>query len=313
MQQMSLQLAQIAAKLDERQRETYLLYNSLAVPPAELWRGLPVMVEGAPATSAFPKAAACRQDSFDAPYFAYWTRRLHEGLRYHRKLWEFVFICQALWERGAIKPGAKGLGFGVGGEPLSAFFASEGCKILATDMDFDQAEEMGWTATQQHAVGKDALRRTHICPDDVFTKNVEFRTCDMNHVPEDLTGFDFCWSACALEHLGSIELGLAFIERSVECLKPGGWAVHTTELNTSSNDDTIDNMGTVLFRRRDFEALAQRLRDKGHWVAPMDFSLGDHPVDRYIDVPPYREQPHLQLALMGYSATSFGLIIKRGA
>jgi len=31
-------------------------------------------------------------------------------------------------------------------------------------------------------------------------------------LPADLTGFDFCWSICALEHLGTIAQGLDFIK-----------------------------------------------------------------------------------------------------
>ena len=139
------------------------------------------------------------------------------------------------------------------------------------------------------------------------------RTLVLSVKPADLTGFDFCWSACALEHLGSIELGLKFIENSVDCLKPGGWAVHTTEFNLSSNDQTVDNLGTVLFRQRDFEALAARLAAKGHTVAPFDFRPGAGALDRYIDVAPYRPEPHLTLALMGYATTSFGIIVQRGA
>lgn len=308
----SSQINAISYALEEHRRETRLLYNSLALPDRAVWLGKPPMVEGHPASLAFPHSTMCRQDSFETPYFSYWTSRLAEGLRYHRKLWEFVFICQALWERGAIVPGARGLGFGVGSEPLSAFFASQDCRILATDIDLGRAEELGWTLTNQHAVGKEALRKPAVCPDDLFDKNVSFQTCDMNHVPQEFVDFDFCWSACALEHLGSIEKGLAFIERSIQCLKPGGWAVHTTEFNTSSNEETVDNRGTVLFRPRDFEALAARLAQQGHTVVPFDFNLGDGPVDRFIDVPPYREQPHLQMALSGFSTTSFGIIVQRG-
>lgn len=309
---MPSQIEALTASLEEHRRETRLYYQALGLPPRDLWHGRPPMVEGAPAKAAFPRSTACRQDSFEAPHFSYWARTLHEPLRYHRKLWEFVFICQSLWERGAIKDEARGLGFGVGSEPLSAFFASQGCQITATDMDVFTAEELGWTATNQHAVGKEALRKPKICPDDLFETNVTFRTCDMNAVPDDLTGFDFCWSACALEHLGSIEKGLAFIERSIDCLKPGGLAIHTTEFNAASNTDTIDNMGTVLFRKQDFQALAARLKSKGHKVAPFDFSVGDGPIDRYVDVPPYRSQPHLYMALSGFSSTSFGIIIRRG-
>ena len=211
-----------------------------------------------------------------------------------------------------LEQGRRGLGFGVGTEPLSAYFASRGCQIMATDIDLDYARATGWTATNQHALGKEALRNPDLCSNDIFDANVSFESCDMNKVPPHYQGYDFCWSACALEHLGSIELGLQFIEHSIETLKPGGFAIHTTEFNTSSNEETVDNLGTVLFRRKDFAELAHRLSQKGHVMAPLDFDLGLDPVDRYIDMPPYREQPHLQMALNGFATTSYGLIVKRG-
>lgn len=306
------QLDQLSKALEEHRREVRLLHSVQTLPERRLWDGQPPMIPGRPGGHVFPHGTVCRQDSFETPWFSYWTKRLNEGLRYHRKLWEFVFICQALWERGAIVSGARGLGFGVGSEPLSAFFASQNCRITATDMDLSSAEEMGWTLTNQHATGKEALRKSVVCPDALFDENVSFQTCDMNHIPDDLAGFDFCWSACALEHLGSIEKGLAFVERSVQCLKPGGWAVHTTEYNYGSNVETIDNMDTVLFRRQDLERLAQRLTEQGHKVATFDLEMGDGPIDQYLDVMPYREQPHLRMALWGYATTSVGIIVQRG-
>lgn len=302
--------------LIEHRREMRTLLGAMSLPQAEIWKGQPVspptLTTPQPGEIVFPFAVPCRQESFEQPYFAFWCARLGEHLRYHRKLWEFVFISQVLWERGVVVPGARGLGFGVGREPLAAFFASNDCQVTATDMGSQEAIEAGWVNTSQHAAGKEALRRPPVCPDDLFEKNVTFRECDMNAIPDDLTGYDFCWSACALEHLGSIEKGLDFIVRSVECLKPGGWAIHTTELNLSSNFDTVDNLDTVLFRRQDFEALAARLTALGHHVTPFDFDPGVKPVDLYIDVPPYREDPHLKVALWGYSITSFGLMIQRG-
>ncbi len=302
----------VGCLLAEHRREMRSVLAGLTLPKPAIWRNLPAMVAGAPAKDAFPAATVCRQESFKEPYFAYWAARLGEGLRYHRKLWEFVFISQVLWERGAVVAGARGLGFGVGLEPLAAFFASQDCEIMGTDMSPEVARQAGWMDTNEHAHGKEALRRPWVCPDPLFDRNVTFRECDMNAIPTDLVGYDFCWSACALEHLGSIEKGLAFIIRSVECLKPGGWAIHTTELNLSSNEDTVDNMDTVLFRRRDLEELAARLTALGHYVAPFDFDPGVDPLDVYVDIPPYRVEPHLKLALWGYSVTSVGLIIRRG-
>lgn len=302
---------QLAAFLIDQQRETRLAMAALGLPASEIWKDHPLPVPGGPAASAFPASTVCRQDSFSQPYFTYWTHRLGERLRYHRKLWEFVFICQALWERGAIRPEARGLGFGVGLEALPALFAAEGCRITATDMEPTAAAASGWADTGQHAWGLAALRRPALCPDALFDDRVTYRECDMNSVPVDLVDFDFCWSACALEHLGSIQQGLDFIERSVACLRPGGWAVHTTEFNLSSNDETVDHRDTVLFRRRDFEALAARLTAQGHQVAALDLTPGLQPLDVYVDLPPYREEPHLTMALLGYATTSVGLIVRR--
>lgn len=296
----------------EHRRETRTVLGSMSLPDPSLWRNQPPLVPGHPAENAFPAAPLCRQSSFEEPYFSFWAGRLGEALRYHRKLWEFVFICQALWERSAVKPGARGLGFGVGLEPLPAFFASEGCEIVATDLSPAAAVAEGWAQSSQHAIDKAALRRPLVCPDDLFERNVSLRQCDMNAIPADLVDFDFCWSACALEHLGSIENGLDFIINSVACLKPGGWAVHTTEFNVSSNTETVDDMPTVLFRRRDLEGLAERLSAAGHRAAVFDFEPGVKPMDVYVDVPPYRAEPHLVAALMGFATTSIGVIVQRG-
>ncbi len=311
--QLRRQVGLIAMQLEEHRRETRLMLSAIALPDRSLWMARPEMIAAEPASSAFPMSVVCRQESFDAPYFAYWTARLCEGLRYHRKLWEFVFLCQAFWERGVLKEGARGVGFGVGMEPLSAYFASQECQIVATDMNHSAAVDEGWAESSQHSASKEQLRKSAVCPDGLFDRNVDFREVDMNQIPEDLVDFDFCWSACALEHLGSIEKGLTFIENSVKCLKPGGWAIHTTEFNLSSDDDTIDNLGTVLFRKQDMVGLAARLRAQGHLVAEFDFDPGSLPIDHYIDLPPYREHPHLKMALMGYSTTSFGIIVQRGS
>jgi 2-polyprenyl-3-methyl-5-hydroxy-6-metoxy-1,4-benzoquinol methylase len=295
----------------EFHREVRLLLGQAALPPASAWRGLPNAAPGFVDTLVFPNSCLCRQDSFETPYFSYWTEKLGYELHYHRKIWEFVYICQALSERGLLKAGAKGLGFGVGEETLPAYFASLGCRITGTDMTSEAAVTAGWTESNEHAAGKETLRRPAICDDPTFDANVEFRTCDMNAIPEDMAGYDFCWSACALEHLGSIEHGLAFIERSIDCLRPGGFAIHTTEYNLSSNADTVSEGGTVLFRLRDLETLHHRLRAKGHTMAPLNLDPGDGEIDRYIDVPPYRSEPHLKLALWGYAATSVGIIVQK--
>ena len=121
---------------------------------------------------------------------------------------------------------------------------------------------MSWTPTDglrtgQHASELAALERPGVCDHDAFAVRVQFRAVDMNEIPADLDSqFDFCWSSCALEHLGSLEHGMRFIERAMALLRPGGIAVHTTEYNMTSNAETFEAPYTLYlsaprFRRRD--------------------------------------------------------------
>ena len=68
----------------------------------------------------------CRAEHFLLPLFSYWCRELAVFPAMHRKLWELVFISQTLQELGKLEPGGRGLGFGVGREPLSSYFAKRG-------------------------------------------------------------------------------------------------------------------------------------------------------------------------------------------
>jgi 2-polyprenyl-3-methyl-5-hydroxy-6-metoxy-1,4-benzoquinol methylase len=257
----------------------------------------------------------CRQEQHDSPTFRSWAARMGQPHEMHRKQWEFCFIAQALHERGMLRPGARGLGFAVGQEPLPALFASYGCSIVASDLAEGAARDAGWVETSQHASSLEALNGRGLCPPDRFRDLTQFRVVDMNAIPADLHGFDFLWSACALEHLGSIENGEQFIHRAMECLKPGGVAVHTTEFNVSFEKYTPKKGPTVVFRRRDIERIAATLRDDHHEIN-LDLREGDLPFDRFVDVPPYKH-PFLKLLLFsrlrGCVSTSIGLIIRKAS
>lgn len=230
-------------------------------------------------------------------------------MRLHRKIWEFCFIAQALDERGMLARGRRGLGFAVGTEPLPAMFANRGCAIVATDLATADAHP-DWIATNQHAESLDVLNTRGLCPDADFRKRVQFRFADMREIPADLENFDFIWSSCSLEHLGTMDLGRKFIFDSLRCLKPGGVAVHTTEYNVSSNTDTVTDGYSVLFRQRDIEEIARALTADGHAIS-VDFSLGDGEYDRFVSKPPYIEDHILRLELEGYVATSIALVIRK--
>ncbi len=259
-------------------------------------------------------AANCVASDFFHPKFKEFCETYKHPHQLHRKLWEWAYVYHHLKSEGALVPGARGLGFGVGQERLPALFASMGCHVVATDAPAGVAEGAGWRETNQHSAKLDDLFAPEHVDRSTFEKRVSIAECDMNAIGDGFRGYDFCWSACSFEHLGSIELGLDFVVNSVEqTLKPGGVAVHTTELNLSSNGDTITSGATVLFRRQDLEALERRLTDRGHVVRPFRLELGLSYIDSLVDVPPYTAEPHLKLLIGKYVTTSVGIVVERGA
>jgi len=254
----------------------------------------------------------CSEEQLSSRAFRYWTRALGKEWHLHRKLWEFCFICQALYERGMLEPAKRGLGFAVGEEPLPALFAARGCTILATDLEASDERAQAWANTSQLAVSVEKLERPDICDSRSFRERVSFTAVDMNNIPADLKNFDFTWSSCSFEHCGSIELGSMFVLNQMNCLRPGGVAVHTTEFNLSSNEKTLTEGDTVIFRKRDIDKLVGELEGEGHSVEPVHYTVGSTDADRYIDTFPYAEAPHLKLLLADrFVSTSIALIIRK--
>ena len=153
-------------------------------------------------------------------------------LMFHRKLWEWAFIVHHLRRLHAIGPGRRGLVFGVGTEPLPSLFAKDGAHITATDAPAELGIAAGWTNNQEYAARAEDIRHPGIIDQASFMERVRYATCDMNNIAPEFNDFDFCWSSCCYEHLGSLQAGMDFVFNSVEkTLKIGGIACHTTEFN----------------------------------------------------------------------------------
>jgi hypothetical protein len=148
----------------------------------------------------------CHQQHFLLDQYRFWCNAMRWRPRFHRKNWEWFYIAQTLFERGFLTCGKRGIGFGVGGEPLPALFASLGAQIVATDQSPETGMDAGWASSCLSG-----LNQQDICPEHTFSRLVTFREVNMNDIDADLSGqFDFCWSSCALEHLGSLQHGLDF-------------------------------------------------------------------------------------------------------
>jgi hypothetical protein len=156
------------------------------------------------------------------------------------------------------------------------------------------------------------LNLNEICSPEQFEKLVKFKPLNMNDIPADLNEkFDFNWSACSLEHIGGREKSMNFLIDNLKTLKSGGIAIHTSELNLSSDTDTCLDPNCFLFRKRDLESTIATLRGLGHYVFPMNFKIGSYLEDNFIDVPPYSNTLHLRLVVGGFVTTSFGLIVRK--
>lgn len=269
------------------------------------------------------------QADIESPWFRFWCDKLRIAPLPHRKLWEYAYILQNAYALGKLSPGNRAIGFGCGLEPLPSFLASKGVEVTVTDLDPDKVAGMGWAETGQHLSSLEKAFIPDLVERQIFEDLVSIRYVDMNAIPLDTyEQFDFCWSVCALEHLGSIKAGLDFIRNSLDCLRSGGVAIHTTEFNYSRTSKTVDNWPTVLFLRRHFEELAKALQDDGFEVFPLDFDVGSRPLDCFVDLPPYTWDPslgdevligfdkadgyrpgHLKLSVDGFPSTCYGLTI----
>lgn len=265
-------------------------------------------------------ASICHYEQFLTDWYKYFAGAIRfpvevspDNPQGYRKVWEWAAIYETLNSRGYLKPGCSGMGFAVGQEPLPSMMAARGVQVVASDLDISLVDR-GWVETGQHASNLDALFREELVDRDAFDKLVSFTPADMNNLPEPTRHFDFVWSSCAFEHLGSIEKGMEFVSNAMDLLKPGGLAVHTTEFNIVSNDETIEEGDNCVYRRRDFEKLDAILRQKQCCLEPIDYNFGHHPYDLLFDVPPYYlpGRVHIKLQMEKYIVTS-ALILARKA
>ena len=311
----------------QRRREAELAKLNLKFFGYELARQLAAALpprEGIPATMIALESKASTQADLESDWLAHWAAELRVPVMLHRKLWELAYVLQALHQHDLLRPGVRGLGFGCGTEPIASYLAARGVMVTATDQSPDDQRAQGWQETGQHAGLREQCFHAHLVSPEDFAARVAFEFVDMTRIPETLRDFDFNWSICAFEHLGTLAAGLRFVESCLDTLRPGGLSVHTTEFNFQDDRRTIDNWTTVLFQKQHFVELKQRLEARGHVVAPLNFDVGDKALDRFIDLPPYahtwapearklwgHDHMHIKMAFRGFACTSFGFVVRK--
>lgn len=314
---------QISHKLDRRPGTSYVagMLASVSGPAprpdrhdvestSNAQQGRPTMFDGDDRSMPLPTlesltSQVCTSNQFSEPAYDRLCVEIAQEKLFHRKQWEYIYILRALEQAGVLRPGSTGLGFGCGKEPLAAVMAKRGVDVVCTDIAPVERGDAYWGSTDVRDYFYDG-----ICSWDVFERHVRFRPADMNAIPDDLGQHDFIWSSCALEHLGSLQHGIDFVLDANKCLKAGGVAVHTTELNVEGDAETFESVGLSLYRRKDILRLRDLVEEQGHSFMPINFNMGDGELDRYVDLPPYNRNAHLKLMVEeNYVTTSIGFVI----
>ena len=256
-------------------------------------------------------AGIVRQSEVMRSDFLYWMTELKETPSFNRKKWEwFLGLQNAFAHFGGDFDGKRAIGFGVGLEPIPDLLAKIGFEVLATDYREGQEAHL-WADTEQLSATLLDLNSRSIASPELFSERVTYRDVDMNNIPDDLTGaFDFVFSFCSLGHIGGYHNGLNFVRESTRLLKPGGLAVHTTELDLSTRLDILESPALSLYRAEDLQSLVEDLVRDGFDLPEHSFTLGPGAAEQWVDREPW-SQIHLRLDVLGHDVVPFGIVVKK--
>jgi SAM-dependent methyltransferase len=178
-------------------------------------------------------------DWFDSEFQQIIKHELKEFPRFHRKQWEFAMIFLALRRLGLLNEESTGLSMGGGNERVLYSIARYVKKLFVTDLYSDST---GWDCARTD----DPNEFIKISkPFDVNDSKIEALRMDMRDLQFEDNTFDFCYSSCAIEHIGDYEDFVKHFNEVNRCLKDGGVYVLTTEFQFA--DKTIKDPNNYVF------------------------------------------------------------------
>jgi SAM-dependent methyltransferase len=257
-------------------------------------------------------------DWFDPELRAVIDGDLRELARFHRKQWEFAMILLALRRRGALRPDAVGLSMGAGKERLLYAVAHNVRRVVATDLydpgtEWDKAR----TADPDRYIKEDK-------PFPVDDARLEGLRMDMRSLDFEDATFDFCYSSCAVEHIGGRADFLTHFSEAHRVLKPGGIYALTTELHYGP--ETIQHPHNYYFSPG---YLRDLVAESGFAAVPeIDARIAHHRINYPLPANleslcfdgPGRlanrllgEAPHVQLLLGRHPFTSVSVVLRKEA
>lgn len=178
-------------------------------------------------------------DWFDPALLRIIREELEEVPRFHRKQWEFALILRALESERMLDGTRTGLSMGGGRERVLYAVARRVRRLVVTDL---YAPEGSWE--EARAEDPDLFIRENK-PFPVEDSRLRALRMDMRRLDFPDESFDFCYSSCAIEHIGAREDFLRHLSEAYRVLRPGGIYALTTEFHFGL--EVIAHPGNFLF------------------------------------------------------------------
>lgn len=243
---------------------------------------------------------------------------LLEEPRLHRKQWEFAQIFRALRALGQLNGASRGLSMGGGQERLLYAVARSAGHLTVTDL---YEAGSAWDGARTDDPDRSIRAAAPFAVD--FSK-LHAQRMDMRRLEFGDALFDFCYSSCAIEHIGGHDDFLAHLREVRRVLKQDGVYVLTTEFHYG--DDVLPVRGNYYFS---VAYLRELIHAAGLAVAgAADGRVRPHTLNRPLPAnlddlwpehfgcqasPLQQFVPHVQLLIGGEAFTSLCLVLVNGS
>lgn len=258
-------------------------------------------------------------DWFDPQVLEIIQGELNEIPRFHRKQWEFAMIFLALRKLGFLNGECVGLSMGAGKERLMYSIARHVRHLTVTDL-----YNPGTTWDCANTDDPDEFIRTDM-PIRVDISKLKALRMDMRSLEFSDNTFDFCYSSCAIEHIGRKPEFLKHLNETYRVLRDGGVYVFTTEFHYGM--ELIEHPNNYIFPAEylnrlisetdylsEFTFDAYITRHKINYPVPHNMTNIAFSGPHLLSAGNFREFPHLQLLKGAFPFTSALLVLrKKGA
>lgn len=257
-------------------------------------------------------------DWFDPEIKFIIEQELKEPARFHRKQWEFAMIFLTLKKFGLLNNKKIGLSLGGGNERVLYSIAEHVKKLIVTDLyDDNTSWDCARTSDPDEFIKSSK-------PFPVDESKIQALRMDMRFLDFADKTFDFCYSSCAIEHIGDYRDFLQHLNEVNRVLKDGGIYVFTTELQFG--DKIISDQNNFIFTREYISDLitnsdldfvshvnSELTRNQINYPFPSNLKNLTFIGNDFLSQKLFEQFPHLILLRGNIPFTSVLLILKKGS